>query len=73
MREGTVNSYIKGPRWAGFPVFLKKLAIHLGLEIELDIHKGWISETVFYELTGPEHELYQFKDMLDKALTEYNG
>jgi len=53
-KTGTIKSYIEAPRWAAFPEFLRNRCFVLGLDLEIDIDKGWIRETVRFKIEGKE-------------------
>jgi hypothetical protein len=67
------KSYIEGPRWARLQSFLKKLAFDHGLEITLDVEKGLIFETVFFEVEGDADKIIAFGNSFVKAAEGYNG
>jgi hypothetical protein len=74
MGSGTLKSYIEAPRWAAFPKFLKDECFMLNLKIvRLDIDKGWVRETVRFEIEGGESDLLRFKRSLEASVKEYNA
>lgn len=73
MKAGRIRSSIEAPRWAKLPTFLRELAWRLDCEIEVQSEKGWIRETVMFEVRGTEEKLVAFKQNLEKATAEYNA
>lgn len=67
----TFKSYIEGPRWACIPTYLRKLAIIVDVEIDVNVDKGFLRETVFYEVTGTESKLQKFKKIFAQSIKEY--
>lgn len=74
------ESYVEGPRWAGFKTAIKEAVIQFrakGWDITLDyvnVDKGWIRETTFFKISSSQQEAIEYfqKTMLD-ALRKYNG
>jgi len=66
------RSYIEGPRWAGLSTFLRNEAYRLNLELTLDIEKGWIRETVRFEVNGPTEKIKLFFKQIEVALNDLN-
>ena len=72
-RIGTLKSYVEGPRWAGFPKFLKDACFMYDLKIvQMDIDKGFIRETVRYKVEGTESNLMRLKKAIEISIEEYN-
>ena len=69
---GTIRSAVEGPRWAKLPQFLRDRCFILGLELEMEIDKGWICENVRFEIEGPESKLRRFKRELEESIEAYN-
>jgi hypothetical protein len=67
----TKKSYISGWRGANIPIYLKKLAIHCNLEIDLDVDKDWLEETVFFTVEGDDEKIASFFGKLSKSVEEY--
>lgn len=73
MANGIIRSWIEAPRFANGPTFLKNLAWQLGLNIEIEVDKGWLRETVRFKVEGEEGKLRKFKVVLEEALQEYQA
>ena len=71
-RHGTLKSYGEAPRWAGLSTFLRKVAWMLDLDIKINIEKGFIRETVFFEVEGTESKLLRFKEITEDVSRDYN-
>lgn len=71
-RAGTLKSYVEAPRWAKFPDFLKNYCFIKGLELELDIDKHFIRETIRFKISGSESELQRVKKVIEESIEEYN-
>lgn len=72
-RIGTLKSYVEGPRWASFPEFLKNACFMYDLKIvQMDIDKGFIRETVRFEVSGTESNLNRLKNAIEAGIEEYN-
>ena len=72
-RIGTLKSYVEGPKWADFPGFLKKICFGNDLKLEMDIDKHWISETVYFKITGPESMLIAVEKIINETIKDYNA
>lgn len=67
-----VTGHIESPRWAKLPEYIRKLAMDLDLDIELQVEKRLINETVFFTVRGATDELMHFKITLCRATEEWN-
>lgn len=72
-REGTLKSMIEAPRWAGASKFIKNLAWELGLELQIEVDKGFIRETVRYKVSGTESKLRNFQRIFEQSCAEYQN
>ena len=73
-RIGTFKICVEGPRWARFPKFLKNSCFMYNLKvIDIDIDKGWIRETVSFEVEGSESNLRRLIKSIELGIEEYNG
>lgn len=70
-REGTLKSWIEAPRWAGASKFIKNLAWELGLQLQIDIDKGFFTETVRFKVSGTESKLKQFSNTYANSISHY--
>ena len=70
----TIKSYVEGPKWAGIPAFIRKVAFTFDLEvIELNEEKGWIRSTTFFKLGGKESDCIEAKKVIEESLDAYNS
>jgi len=60
-RIGTLRSVAEGPRWAKFPNILRNRCYVLGLELEMEVDKGWFTEKVRFTIKGGESALRKIK------------
>lgn len=65
------RSYIQGPRWAGLPTFIKNAAFMNSLSVQIDIDKGFLRETVRFEIEGPIDRINAFKAAIQAAIQDY--
>lgn len=70
-RQGYIRESCRALRTAGMPEFIKGLAWRLGLECQVEVDKGWIKESVRWEVSGNEETLVRFKDAFELAIKEY--
>ncbi len=70
---GTIRSSIEGPRWAKFRSVVRGVGWERDLELELEIEKGWVRETVRFKVVGTETKLRRFMKILDESVNEYNA
>lgn len=61
-----------GPRWAKFPSYLRDVAWMSGMNIKIEVEKGWIMESVRFEVKGTHSEMEWFARQLDSSIKEYN-
>ncbi len=72
-RIGTLKSYVEGPKWAAFPKFLRDACFMYELKIiHMDVDKGWIRETVRFEVEGTESNLRRLHKTIALGVEEYN-
>jgi len=70
----TASSYIEGPKSGRLSCFLKKLALALGVTLDVtDVDKGWLNETVFFTVEGTYDELVNFNDCIHKSVAAHNA
>ena len=68
-----IKSYIEGLKLANLTKFLMSSAWEIGLEITiLERDKGFIRETIYFELEGTEEKLKIFNKVLKSMVAEYN-
>lgn len=67
----TFRDLIEGPRWAGISGFIKDTAFLFGLKLNIDVDKGWLRETVRFEVEGGENAVAKFKTTLYDAMADY--
>jgi len=73
MTNKVIKSWVEGPKFAGIPSFLRKLAFELDVDIKIDVDKHFIRETVYFKVEGAESKLRIFKDTFDKSLSEHQS
>ena len=71
--ETTWRSYIEGPRFAAFPKAIKNACWERSLKIHMEVDKGWIRETVRFEITGPSSKVRELQRAIDAGIDEYNN
>jgi len=59
----------EAPRRAGLSRFIKDECFKRGLNLELDVDKGWVRETVRVHITGPELDVRPLVYALESAVT----
>lgn len=64
---GWINSYASGTKFNQVPELIKDIAHHLKLEVELDIHSRWFTETVYFKVYGTRKELKLFMNILKRS------
>jgi hypothetical protein len=67
----TYREIITGPRWAGASTFIKDAAFGYGLKLTIDIEKGWLRETIRFEVEGEDGRVEKFKRDLRSAMEDY--
>lgn len=63
---------ITAPRWTGTQRFLKEICFITGAELNLDVDKGWLTETCFYTIKGTPQTLDIIRTQIQDAIDEYN-
>lgn len=63
---------IEGPRWARFPSYLKDECWERGLKLSLDVDKGFIRETVRFEVSGSQDAVDSFRKHILVAVNLWN-
>lgn len=67
----TYREIVTGPRWAGASTFIKDAAFGYGLKLTIDIDKGWLRETIRFEVEGEDSRVENFKRDLHAAMEDY--
>ena len=68
-----VKSWMAGLKIHNIPRFLKSVAWDLGLEIKIiERDKGFIRETVYFELEGKSEDLDNFNLIVKRKVNECN-
>jgi hypothetical protein len=62
---------VTGPRWAGASTFIKDAAFGYGLKLTIEIDKGWLRETIRFEVEGDDSKVDKFKRDLHEAMEDY--
>jgi hypothetical protein len=73
MANVIVRSWVEAPKFANVPTFLKNLAWQLGLNIEIEVDKGWLRETVRFKIEGEEAKVKKFTFVFNQAAEEYQA
>ncbi len=73
MSNAIVHSWVEAPKFANVPTFLKNLAWQLGVNIEIEVDKGWLRETVRFKVEGDEEKVKKFASIFNKAAEEYQA
>jgi len=66
------KNYIEGSRTAHIPEWIKKYAWTHDLELNMNVDKGWISKTVYFEIIAEENKINKFIKDLNLAIDDYN-
>ena len=70
----TYSGYLGGLRLAGLKPFLFDCAVANGLSFRVTDHdKGWIRETIYYEVTGSAEAIEGFRKMLAAGIDRYQN
>jgi len=64
---------IEASTFAKVPRLLRDVAWYLDVKLEMDIDKGWFSETIWYKVIGEESKVKQFNELVIKSIEEYNS
>ena len=73
MSNAIVRSWVEAPKFANVPTFLKNLAWQLGIDIEIEVDKGWLRETVRFKVEGDEMKVKKFISVFNQAAEEYQA
>ena len=60
-------------RTAGFSKAVKQTAWVIGLDLDIDIDKGWIFETVRFKVSGDDDKVRRFAKWYQDSINEYNN
>lgn len=61
-----------GPRWAKLPRYVRDECFRRGLDLSIDVEKGWIRESIRVEVKGDKANVDGFKKDLYAAMDHYN-
>lgn len=64
---------LSGPRWARIESALRNIAWDMGLEIRTEADRCWLTETVRFEVSGPDREVNIFVNAVKGAADEWNN
>ena len=67
------KSWVECPRLAAFPTFLKNECWTRNLRIEIEVDKGWFTETARFKITGPAESVKKLQRDVYAAVVEYNA
>lgn len=71
-RHASYKTILKGSRFAGMSIFLRDMAFGMGLELQIEVEKGFIQETVRFKVEGIESKVREFVADLDASLKAHN-
>lgn len=67
------TSYISAPRWSNVKRGLYALAHEFCLDFNITDHdKGWIRETIYFEVEGEEKDVEEFEKYLNTIVKQHN-
>lgn len=67
------KSYFSAPRWSNVKKGLWGLANECGLDFKVIGHdKGWIRETIYFEVEGDDKSVEEFAECLNAAVKRHN-
>lgn len=72
-KQVVFKSYVNGPRWAKFPMYLRNTCHMLDLKLDYEVEKGLFRETVRFSVEGDKSKVKEFKIDLKLGLEEYNA
>lgn len=72
MSETTWREIIVVPRWGRFPAFLKDICFIRPVKLTIDVEKGWLWETVRFEIQGDGREVDAIRHLVKDAVDDYN-
>lgn len=72
MPQSAYKAIYQCPRWARFPTALRDMCYAHNLTLDIQVEKHWLSETVRYTITGPDHKVKAMKKAINKTIREYN-
>jgi hypothetical protein len=73
MRRKTSSTVYEAPRWAGVASWLKDEAFLAGLELHIEVEKGWMRERGRFRVTGRPEDVDDFMDLFDRTGRAYNA
>jgi hypothetical protein len=63
---------ISGPKWAGIEALLHEVVFFEdGIELTMTAYKGWLRQTVLYEIRGPKGKVLKAQQQIDDAVKEW--
>lgn len=71
VKNASWKSWIQCAKWADAPSMIKTLAFTLGLQLKIDVDKGWFRETVRFEVSGKLEDVRRFKYLYEVSLITY--
>jgi hypothetical protein len=71
MANTTIKGIIEAGRWTGIPKFLKDVCFFNDVKLIMDIDKGWLTETVRYQISGDSKAVNSVRDDIREALEFY--
>lgn len=62
---------IEAPRWARFPKALRNLCFEMGLDLDMEVERGWLREMIRIRVSGAETELAKLQYAVYATIDEY--
>ena len=67
-----MESYLTAPFWAKAEDFLRKLAFHCNVKIDIYRTTGFIKKTYYYKIKSEKANIERFIEMFEVSVEEYN-
>ena len=72
MRKKTSSTVYEAPRWADVASWLQDEAFLAGLDLHIEVEKGWLRERGRFRVTGHPEDVDDFMDRFYRAGCAYN-
>ena len=69
----SLRTVVTCPRWAAFPTALRDLAWQFDLELDIQVEKHIIRETVRFKVEGKDEAIARFASILKETIEDYNS
>ena len=68
------KSYISGLKWTGLKPLLFEISCKTKVNFKIiDRDRGFLRETIYFEIEGSEENIRKFNDYLKWSIKEYEG